>query len=122
MYASEDAAREENSEREELVEEYQGETYEDSTASFDEAKFSVPELDSSPFRSSVTQYSDGFSHKDHDLEEFGAIPSTLFDSPVSKNGREVGVENRALKRTHSERLSSTSLGGKSPKLWQDVSG
>ncbi|KTW27350.1 hypothetical protein T552_02331 [Pneumocystis carinii B80] len=124
MYASEDATRDENPTTEDLgAEEYQGgETYEDSTASFDEAKFSVPELDSSPFRSSVTQYSDGFSHKDQDLEELGAIPSTLFDSPVSKNGKETGQENRAIKRTHSERLSNTPLGGKSPKLWQEGSG
>lgn len=133
MYASEEVTVEEEarSVREGMIaEEYHGEAYEDnSNASFDETKFSVPELDSSPFRSSVTQYSDGFSHKDQDLEELGAIPSTLFDSPMSKNGREiVGTEGRiaattvtALRRTHSN-CPPLSLNTQSPKkLWQETS-
>lgn len=127
MYASQDvapdSAQELSSPAHILSEEYHADTYEDSNASFDETKFSVPEFDSSPFRSSVTQYSDAFSHKGQDLEELSAIPSTLFDSPTSKDKAETVPESRvALKRTHSDRLSSgTSLTTKSPKIWQESS-
>ncbi|KAG5438712.1 hypothetical protein PCANB_002432 [Pneumocystis canis] len=126
MYTSEDgtpeAAQESSSPGHGLSDEFHGDVYEDSNTSFDETKFSVPELDSSPLRSSVTQYSDAFSHKGQDLEELGAIPSTLFDSPTSKNGAETTAEGHlALKSTRSGRLSSTSLATKSSDIWQDSS-
>ncbi|KAG5439370.1 hypothetical protein PCK2_000819, partial [Pneumocystis canis] len=126
MYTSEDgtpeAAQESSSPGHGLNDEFHGDAYEDSNTSFDEAKFSVPELDSSPLRSSVTQYSDAFSHKGQDLEELGAIPSTLFDSPTSKSGAEAAAEGHlALKGTRSGRLSSTSLATKSSDIWQDSS-
>ncbi|KAG5513194.1 hypothetical protein PMAC_001564 [Pneumocystis sp. 'macacae'] len=126
MYASEErtleTVQEPVSPEQGLGDEFHGDAYEESNASIDETKFSVRELDSSPLRSSVTQYSDAFSHKGQDLEELGAIPSTLFDSPTSKDEIVTGGEDHpTLKRAHSGRLSANSLSTKSPKIWQDSS-
>lgn len=125
MYASEErtieTVEEPVSPGQGLGEEFHGDGYEESNTSIDETKFSARELDSSPLRSSVTQYSDAFSHKGQDLEELGAIPSTLFDSPTSKDEAVTGEDHPVLKRTHSGRLSANSLSTKSPKIWQDSS-